>query len=123
MFLVTSEGSAAAGIRRIEAITGRKAYERIKNQTEILRDSAHLLSTSSEQLTDKINSLLERLDEFQHENKRLTQRFALSDFETKIETVDKVEDIYVFSGQFDVTDIDTLRTLADKFRAKYPENS
>jgi alanyl-tRNA synthetase len=123
MFLITSEGSAAAGIRRIEAITGRKAYAHVRHQAEILRASAHFLSASVDQIPEKIDDLLQKIDQLERDNKHLKQRFALSDFNSQIENVETVAGIHIFEGKFENVDIDTLRTLADKYRSRYPENS
>ena len=48
VFVITSEGSAAAGIRRIEAFTGRKAYELIQKRFHTLKDAAGILSTTAD---------------------------------------------------------------------------
>ena len=50
LFLITSEGSVAAGIRRIEAVTGRGAYELVQQRFKTLRQSADLLGTNEEDL-------------------------------------------------------------------------
>ena len=58
LFLITSEGSAAAGIRRIEAVTGRAAYALVQQRTKLLKQSAALMQTSQEELPEKIELVL-----------------------------------------------------------------
>ncbi len=56
-FLIASEGSAAAGIRRIEAVTGRKAYDLIQKRFRDIKNSAAILNTSVEDLPSRAKSL------------------------------------------------------------------
>ncbi len=65
LFLITSEGSAAAGIRRIEAVTGRAAYELVQHRTRLLKQSAALMQTSQDELPAKIELVSERIRESQ----------------------------------------------------------
>ena len=53
MFLITSEGSVAAGIRRIEAVTGRGAYELVQRRFQAIHKAASLLGSTPEALADK----------------------------------------------------------------------
>ena len=47
LFLITSEGSAAAGVRRIEAVTGRGAYELVQKRFRALSRPPHLLTSAA----------------------------------------------------------------------------
>jgi len=53
LFIITSEGSAAAGIRRIEAVTGRNAYELVQRRFRTLKEIATLLESSPEEVPVK----------------------------------------------------------------------
>jgi alanyl-tRNA synthetase len=57
MFLITSESSVAAGVRRIEALTGRKAYDYVVNMRQTLTEAAHAFKPRPEMLIEKISDL------------------------------------------------------------------
>ena len=52
-FIIISEGSTASGIRRIEAVTGRKAYEIIQQRMKVLKKTALVLNTSLDEVVDR----------------------------------------------------------------------
>src|SRR6185437_317802 len=60
-FKITSEGGVAAGVRRIEAITGEAAVEYVEQNDALLKDVAGLLRGSREDLRDKVRDSLERV--------------------------------------------------------------
>ena len=76
-FLITSEGSAAAGIRRIEAVTGRGAYELIARRFKAAKKAAALLSATPEELPVKVESLQDELTEMRRELANLRAELAL----------------------------------------------
>ena len=59
LFLITSEGSTAAGIRRIEAVTASEAYKLVQIRFLEMNTAANSLSTGPDQLTSQVNSLLD----------------------------------------------------------------
>ncbi|RME07103.1 MAG: alanine--tRNA ligase, partial [Anaerolineae bacterium] len=122
VFLITHEGSAAAGIRRIEAVTGREAYALIQRRFRALAQTAALLSTTPEQTPEKVEALLDELTQTRRQAERLRQRLAIADFEKTIEAVEQVNGVRVLSAQIENADADTLRSLTDRFRQRYPEN-
>ncbi len=75
-FRILSETGIAAGVRRIEAITGERAYERAVEQDTIVSETAQLLGTAPEKILDRISSRLEELKQLQQDNKKLRARLA-----------------------------------------------
>jgi alanyl-tRNA synthetase len=120
-FLILSEGSAAAGVRRIEAVTGRGAYELIARRFRVLKQSATLLSSPSDHLTEKVEALQNELSEAHKEVVTLRTRLASSSFEIRLADLEKVNGVSVLAMQMPGIDKDTLGNLADEFRAKYSE--
>jgi len=80
LFLITSEGSAAAGVRRIEAVTGRGAYDLVKHRNQLLKKSASELSTSPEELPDRIAQLIKEQDHLRKQIQGLKQKSARQEF-------------------------------------------
>src|SRR5690606_14816411 len=66
-FIIVSEGSAAAGVRRIEAVTGRGAYELIARRFKLLKQAAAVLKTSIEEVPLKIESLQDEVADLKRE--------------------------------------------------------
>jgi alanyl-tRNA synthetase len=121
-FLIVSEGSAAAGIRRIEAVTGRGAYELIQKRFKTLKQTAGSLKTSLDEVPAKVDALQDEVSELKKELAALRTQTALSTFNLQIANIQTVKDVNVLAVEIPNADVDTLRTLADKFREKYPKN-
>ncbi len=121
MFLVVSEGSAAAGIRRIEAVTGRGAYDLIAKRFKALKQTAGALKSSVEEVPAKVKALQDEIADLKKELANLRTQAALSSFVFHLNSTQTVKDVHVLSAEIPNADVDTLRTLADKFREKYPQ--
>ncbi|MBM4426604.1 MAG: alanine--tRNA ligase [Chloroflexi bacterium] len=121
-FLIVSEGSAAAGIRRIEAVTGRGAYDLIQKRFKTLKQAAGALKAAVDEVPQKVDALQDEVSELKKELAALRAQTALSTFNLQLANVQTVKDVNVLGAEIPNADVDTLRTLADKFREKYPKN-
>jgi alanyl-tRNA synthetase len=121
-FLIVSEGSAAAGVRRIEALTGRGAYDLIARRFKMLKQTAAALKSSIEDVPFKVEALQDELADLKKELVSLRASQALSTFNQKLSNVQTVKDVNVMALDVPNSNVDTLRSLADKFREKYPQN-
>jgi alanyl-tRNA synthetase len=121
-FIIVSEGSAAAGVRRIEAVTGRGAYDLIAHRFKLLKQTAAALKTAIEEVPFKVESLQDEVADLKKEVTSLRASQALSAFNQQLSNVQTVKDINVMALEIPNSNVDTLRTLADKFREKYPQN-
>ena len=63
IFLITGESSVGAGIRRIEAVTGRKAYDLVQRRFMLLQQTAGLLDSNVDQVVEKGRAVLDQLTE------------------------------------------------------------
>jgi alanyl-tRNA synthetase len=120
-FLIVSEGSAAAGVRRIEAVTGRGAYDLIARRFKQLKQVAATLKSSIEEVPYKVETLQDEIADLKKEIASLRAQSALTTFNVQLANVKKVEDVNVLTMEVPNASVDTLRTLADKFREKYPK--
>lgn len=120
LFLITSEGSAAAGVRRIEAVTGRAAYELVQHRTKLLKQSASLMQTSQEELPSKIELVLTEFDARKKQTASLRKELAASEFTKQISQIESSGGGVVFSGIIPDSDMDTLRSMTDLFKAHFP---
>jgi alanyl-tRNA synthetase len=119
-FVIISEGSAAAGIRRIEAITGREAYEFTHKQSKILKALAAKLNSPLENLLPRVSDLQNELDLEKKETDRLRQLIVGQEFSKELEQVIQISDFALLAKEIREADINTLRNLTDRFKEKYP---
>jgi len=121
IFLITSEGSAAAGIRRIEAVTGRGAYELVQRRFRTLRRTADLFTAASDDVPVKAEALLEELNTTRKELAAMRVRLAAVEFSTQLESVPIIAGLPLLTAILPAADADTLRQMADRFRQRYPD--
>ncbi|EBI4372043.1 alanine--tRNA ligase [Salmonella enterica] len=76
LFRIISESGTAAGVRRIEAVTGEGAMATVHAQSDRLNDIAHLLKGDSQNLGDKVRALLERTRQLEKELQQLKDQAA-----------------------------------------------
>ena len=118
-FLIVSEGSAAAGIRRIEAVTGHAAYELIKERSKALKKTAHLLNAPADEVPLKVSLLQDSLDDARKEIGKLRQEGVADEFTKKLADVPLVNGVPVLTAVLKNADVETLRQMCDLFRQKY----
>ncbi len=116
IFIITSEGSAAAGVRRIEAITGREAYRFVQRRFKILKEIANLLEAGIEETPHKAASLLEDRQRLEKQNSKLRQQLVSAEFEKALAGVRQVGEVQVLAAVLSDADADTLRQMTDRFR-------
>ena len=119
VFLITSEGSAAAGIRRIEAITGREAYKLIQERFKATKDVADLLKTIPSDIVERTQALNKEIADKDKQLAALRRDSASEAFDGQIDNPPTVKDVPVLTATLPNADMDTLRQMADKFRKKH----
>lgn len=113
IFKIVSQSAAAAGIRRIEAITGRAVYELMQKEAEQLREMSVLLKTQPSQLIGKLEQVLEEKKELQASLKKLKEKSASDELKKHEQSVELIKGVSVLAEIFEEVDADTLRSLAD----------
>lgn len=122
-FIIVSEGSAAAGVRRIEAVTGRGAYDYISRRLKTLKNAAASLKTSVDEIPARVDGLQEELSITRKQLGAARTELALANFNQQLAGIETVNGVRLLVTQLSGVDKETLSRLADSFRAKYPENS
>lgn len=117
-FLITGEGSVAAGVRRIEAITGPAAREQVQSRLSSLNSMATMLGVRQEELEDRLKTLLEQVQLQEKEIKALKRKLARADFEGHLAKVKEVDGVKILATQVQVDDSALLREMGDWFRDK-----
>ncbi len=116
VFVIIAETAIAAGIRRIEALTGAGAFEYLRGVKEKLDATAHLLKLPEEKLVDRIAELLEESKKLKKELEKSQAESAAGTIEKLIETRSfKVKSLRVIIEPFETKD--QLNTFADKLKS------
>ena len=115
---ITAETSIAAGVRRIEAVTGPEAINIFQSREMQLAELATLLKVPAENLGAKIEKLLSAQKELEKEVSRLTAKLTLGDIDGIINNAKMVGDIRVVVSRVVLDSPKTLREMGDKIRDK-----
>jgi alanyl-tRNA synthetase len=118
-FIIVSEGSAAAGVRRIEAVTGRGAYELIARRLKALKQVAGMLKSSIEDVPEKVNSLQDQLAMAAKQISSLRAEMSKNEFSELIPMARGVKGTTVLAAEVEEADAEKLRLLTDEFRDFY----
>lgn len=113
---IVSESSVAAGVRRIEAVTGREAVKYVKREEEELRKAAALLRAGTHEVADRTEKLLKHQRELEKEIETLKGKLASKDSADLLNKAKDVNGIKVLSTLVDAPDVKTLRDFGDKLR-------
>jgi alanyl-tRNA synthetase len=117
-FLIVSESSVAAGIRRIEAVTGRGALALIRQRFDTLERIASSLGASLEDAADRTDSLVAEARQLERQMGQARQKLAEATFDTL--RPHDIHGVPVMTGQLPDADADSLRHLIDRFRQDHP---
>lgn len=119
-FIITSEGSVGAGLRRIEAITGRAALEMIRQRMAVLDKTAASLGVAADDVDRKVLALMDDLQNAQKEIARLGRESAQRNFDKLLLQVRDVNGVPVLAASVNSANAETLREMTDWFRQKVP---
>jgi alanyl-tRNA synthetase len=118
IFKIVDESSVAAGVRRIEALTGQEALVEIENTESLLGDLQRLLGGSRGDLPAQVEKLRQSLKDKEKENRALRHKAARSGLEEGGGEVRTVKGIRVLARRVDGLDPGGLRALADSLKNK-----
>ncbi len=116
LFKIVSETGIAAGVRRIEAVTGRAAVDWLQSLAARADGLCHVLSCTMDDAAEKVSGLLKRQKELEKEISALTASMAVSDLDSLLTGAVKVNGILVVSGQVTLDSPKTLREVGDRIR-------
>ncbi|MFQ5854204.1 MAG: alanine--tRNA ligase [Anaerolineae bacterium] len=116
-FLITNEGSVGAGLRRIEALTGRGAERYMRERLELLGDVAGTLGAQGlGEVRPRLHSLLDEVKGQRREIDRLRRRIALQETESILNKTVVLDGVEVVAAQVEAMDMEGLRERIDFLR-------
>jgi alanyl-tRNA synthetase len=118
LFKIISEGGVAAGVRRIEAVTGAGAERWVTENQHRLQRIAELLRTSRDDADEKVSQLLERTRKLEKELQQLKGKLASSQGSDLAAQAVEINGIKVLAARLDGADSQTLRDTLDQLKNK-----
>lgn len=120
-FKILSESSAAAGVRRIEAITGDNVLKYYQTLEDEMNKAAAIVKAEPRELADKCEHLLEEIKKLKSENESLKSKAAQEAAGDAADNVQDVNGVKFLSASVKDVDMNGLRELGDNFKAKLGE--
>ncbi|MCB9451916.1 MAG: alanine--tRNA ligase [Anaerolineaceae bacterium] len=119
-FLIVSEGSVSAGIRRIEALTGHGAVEYVQRSLDTLGHVAARLGATPDESAHRVEALQDELATSKKHIAQLQRELARNRFNEMIGNLETINGVPALIAQLDGLPVDTLREMSDWFRDRVP---
>ncbi|WIV11190.1 alanine--tRNA ligase [Proteiniborus sp. MB09-C3] len=116
IFKIVSESGIASGVRRIEAITGKKAYEQFVEMDMQILKMADILKTNRRDIISRVQQITDDTKHLEKEVEKLKSDLAMSKLDDIINESFEVNGVKVISKRIDGMDMNSLRQLGDKAR-------
>ncbi len=117
-FCIVSEGAVAAGVRRIEALTGWEALRYWQDKRSRVESLQEVLKVGPDQILDKVSALQEQLREISRENRTLKEKLSSGTGSELASAVQNVSGINLIARKVDDADMNGLRKLMDQIRSR-----
>ena len=121
LFKIVSEAGIAAGVRRIEALTGNGVIEYYKKQETMLQEVAKALKAQPAEITEKITHLQAEVKSLQSENESLKSKLAQGSLGDVMNQIVDVKGVKLLAAKVEGVDMNGLRDLGDQLKEKIGE--
>jgi alanyl-tRNA synthetase len=118
LFKIVSETSIAAGMRRIEALSGEAALLHVQEEEEILQEILRMMNSPKKELVEQISKLRVSVKNMEKESKALRQKMANILYQKDSQQIQTIQNISVLTQEVDGLSINELRALADSLKQK-----
>ena len=116
LFRIQSESGTAAGIRRIEAVTGEGAVATLHQQSDLLQEVAHLVKGDGNNLSEKVRAVLDRTRTLEKELQQLKDQQAALESASLSSKAKQVNGVKLLVSQLDNVEPKMLRTMVDDLK-------
>ena len=116
LFKIVSEGGIGSGVRRIEAVAGRYAYDYMDGQLQLLKDAAALLKANPAELPKRVDGLLAQLREQARENESLQAKISRSEAGSLGGSARQIGGAQALVAKIEAPSMDAMRSIADQMK-------
>ncbi|GGL40766.1 alanine--tRNA ligase [Sporolactobacillus putidus] len=116
LFTIVSESGIGAGTRRIEALTGKKAYEKMNQDKLELKNIGRMLKVSTDQIPERLDVLQQQMRDLEKENSAIMSKLGNAKANELEQSVKQIGDVAFIAEQVDSMDMNQLRTMADNLK-------
>ncbi|KHF41973.1 alanine--tRNA ligase [Halalkalibacter okhensis] len=121
LFKLVSESGIGAGIRRIEAVTGKGAYEHMNGQIQLLKDvAANLKVKRVQDVPARVDATQQQIRDLQRENESLTAKLGNMEAGNLVNEANEINGVTVLAKKVDAADMDGLRGIVDTLKQDLP---
>ena len=118
IFKIISESGVAAGVRRIEALTGRAAYEYLRSQEDTLSSVEKLTKSNSTNVIEKVSSLQVEIKKLTKEKEILQQKIANAELNNLVNDIKEINGVNVLTSVVESENMNHLKQLVDNAKSK-----
>lgn len=118
LFIIVSEGSVSAGVRRVEAITGNAAIAYVQDKLNTLAQVANQLQTTSDNVVQRLVALQDEISQNRKRIEKLRRNIARHIFDAKVNALEAINGVSVMVVQLEDTPVETIREMSDWFKGK-----
>ncbi|MDT3606539.1 alanine--tRNA ligase [Cronobacter dublinensis] len=116
LFRIVSESGTAAGVRRIEAVTGEGALSLVHAQNDRLNELSHLLKSDSQTLNDKVRAMVERTRQLEKELQQLKEQQAAQESASLSSKAVEIKGVKLLVSELTGVEPKMLRTMVDDLK-------
>ena len=118
LFKIVSESGVAAGVRRIEAITGRSVYQSIKDTDRLVASVVDVLKTREDNLFERAKIIVEENKALEKELQAIKAKMSMENADSVLDSKIEIKGVNLITNRYEGMDMDTLRQAADQLRDK-----
>jgi alanyl-tRNA synthetase len=118
LFKIRAQSGVAAGIRRVEAVTGEAALKYVQQNEIQLLEISRVLKTQPEEATQKISQIMDNVRRLEKDLSRLKSKLASSQGDDLINQARKIKGVKVLAASLEGVDAKTMRETLDRFKNK-----
>ena len=115
-FRFTSEGAVSAGVRRVEAVTGRASQSFVNNRLNLLNRISKKLNAPIHEVEGRLTSLMAENKTLQKQIETMQRQLVSTQFDSVMLKAQEVAGVKVLTARVDGVEVDGLREMADRFR-------